>query len=186
MGRVTADDWARAALEVLAEGGLRAIAVEAVAARLNVSKGSFYWHFTNRRALVDAALRLWESGTGAVIAEVEKITDPAQRLRTLLEIALGEPTAAAVSFWLISGADDPAAAEVARRVTDRRMGLMQSALRLLGRSEEEARARVVAGYGGYLGVAALVRIGAVDSAPATFTEQALAEMGVPVPGTDPA
>ncbi|KOX13975.1 TetR/AcrR family transcriptional regulator [Nocardiopsis sp. NRRL B-16309] len=182
MGRLNADDWARAALGALAEGGLRAVAVEAVAARLGVSKGSFYWHFANRRALVEAALRLWESDTEAVIAELERIADPTRRLRTLLEVALGEPTDAAVSFWLISGADDPAVADVARRVTDRRMGVMKDALRQLGQSEEEARARVVAGYGSYLGVAALIRIGAVDSVPATFADQALAEMGVPVEG----
>lgn len=179
MGRLTAQDWARAALGALAGGGLRAVAVEAVATRLGVSKGSFYWHFANRQALVDAALRLWEQDTEAVIAELERIDDPARRLRALLEVALDEPTDAAVSFWLISGADDPAVAEVARRVTDRRMAVMRDALLRLGQSEEEARARVVAGYGSYLGVAALIRIGAVDSAPATFAEQALAEMGVP-------
>ncbi|GAB2480753.1 TetR/AcrR family transcriptional regulator [Nocardiopsis aegyptia] len=178
MGRLNAEDWARAALGALAEGGLRAVAVEAVAARLGVSKGSFYWHFGNRRDLVDAALRLWESDTEAVIAELEGIADPARRMRTLLELALGEPTDARISFWLISGADDPAVAEVARRVTDRRMAVMQDALRLLGQSEDEARARVVAGYGSYLGIAALVRIGAIDAAPDTFVDQALTEMGV--------
>jgi hypothetical protein len=94
------------------------------------------------------------------------------------ELALDEPTDAAISFWLISGADDPAVAEVARRVTDRRMAVMQDALRSLGQSEEEARSRVVAAYGGYLGIAALVRIGAIDAAPDTYVDQALAEMGV--------
>jgi AcrR family transcriptional regulator len=178
MGRVNAEDWARAALGSLAGGGLRAVVVEAVATRLGVSKGSFYWHFANRRALVDAALRLWEQDTEAVIAELAEIADPAQRMRTLLELALDEPTDAAISFWLISGADDPAVAEVARRVTDRRMAVMQDALRSLGQSEEEARSRVVAAYGGYLGIAALVRIGAIDAAPDTYVDQALAEMGV--------
>ena len=54
------DDWAAAALTALADGGLAAVRVEALAPGLGASKGSFYWHFADRAALVDAALALWE------------------------------------------------------------------------------------------------------------------------------
>ena len=38
----TRDDWISAALAALAEGGIEAVKVERLAARLGVSKGSFY------------------------------------------------------------------------------------------------------------------------------------------------
>ena len=45
---LTAEDWARAALEAIAEDGVTAVAVEPLARSLGVTKGSFYWHFANR------------------------------------------------------------------------------------------------------------------------------------------
>ncbi|NUW40639.1 TetR/AcrR family transcriptional regulator [Nonomuraea rhodomycinica] len=177
MTRLTADDWAAAALAALAEGGLSAVAVEPVAQRLGVSKGSFYWHFANRRALVEAALRRWEADTERVISGLERIPEPAERMRALLERAFGDPRDAAVSFRLISEADDPLVGEVARRVSSRRLAYMEEILRQAGRPAEEARGLAVSAYGKYLGLAALVRVGALDEPPASV-DSATAELGL--------
>ena len=59
--RLTADDWQQAALDALSEGGLQNIAIEMIAKGLGVTKGSFYWHYSSRDALIQAALELWES-----------------------------------------------------------------------------------------------------------------------------
>jgi len=56
---LTADDWAAAALEAMASSGIEAVAVEPLARSLGVTKGSFYWHFPNREALMRRALELW-------------------------------------------------------------------------------------------------------------------------------
>ena len=53
--RLSADDWAQAALDLIAEQGVSAVAVEPLARRLGVTKGSFYWHFPSRDALLQAA-----------------------------------------------------------------------------------------------------------------------------------
>ncbi|MBE3009131.1 TetR family transcriptional regulator [Microbispora sp. NEAU-D428] len=180
MGRVSAQDWARAALDALAEDGFAAVAVEPVAARLGVTKGSFYWHFANRRKLIEAALALWEADSEQIIANLWEITDPARRMRTLLGAAFGDPRDAAIAFRLIGAADDPAVAEVARRVTARRLEVMRQTLEELGQSPDLARRRVLAGYGVYVGVAALRRIGMLDD-PAEFVETAVAEMGLDLP-----
>src|SRR5260370_1248821 len=55
--RLTRDDWITAALRAIADGGLAAVGVEPLAARLGATKGSFYWHFENRDALLEAAIR---------------------------------------------------------------------------------------------------------------------------------
>ncbi|WP_219460589.1 TetR/AcrR family transcriptional regulator [Nonomuraea rhizosphaerae] len=181
--RLSADDWAEAALAALAEGGLAAVAVEPVAVRLGVSKGSFYWHFANRQSLVEAALRRWEAETEQVIARLEFLDDPVARMRSLLERAFGGGQDAAISFRLISEVDDAVVAEVVRRVSERRITYMQDMLCELGQPPEEARRRVLAAYGSYLGMAALVRIGAMDEAPRSLADLAMAELGLPAEPT---
>ena len=52
----TADDWVTLGLEVLAAKGSAAIRVEPMARKLKVTKGSFYWHFEDRRALERAMI----------------------------------------------------------------------------------------------------------------------------------
>src|SRR5260370_13753711 len=69
-GRLTRDDWITAALRAIADGGLAAVGVEPLAARLGATKGSFYWHFENRDALLEAAIGRWEKETTTdVVAE---------------------------------------------------------------------------------------------------------------------
>ena len=70
--RLKRQDWVDAALEAIADGGLAAVAVVPLAERLGATKGSFYWHFPSREALIEAALAAWEqTTTSAVIAEIE-------------------------------------------------------------------------------------------------------------------
>jgi AcrR family transcriptional regulator len=178
VGRLSAEDWARAALEALAEGGLAAVAVEPVAVRLGVSKGSFYWHFRNRRALVEAALQRWEEWTEEVIVRLEDVGDPVARMRALLEGAFGNRHDAAVSFRLISEADDPAVGAVARRVSERRLAYMRAILEEAGQPPQEAARRVLSGYGTYLGLAALTRVGVVREVPSDLVDLAMAELGL--------
>ena len=51
--------WLMAGLEALRKGGVGAVRVERLAAELGVTKGSFYWHFRDRGALLDALLEFW-------------------------------------------------------------------------------------------------------------------------------
>ena len=51
--------WLRAGLEALRKGGVAALRVERLAADLGMTKGSFYWHFRDRGALLDALLEFW-------------------------------------------------------------------------------------------------------------------------------
>lgn len=56
------DTWVAGATEVLAEEGIAGLRVEVLAKRLNVTKGSFYWHFADRRDLLMAVLAQWKEG----------------------------------------------------------------------------------------------------------------------------
>lgn len=54
--------WIRAALDIVATDGIDGLRVESLAKKLGVTKGSFYWHFKDRRDLIDAVLDDWRAG----------------------------------------------------------------------------------------------------------------------------
>src|SRR5262245_66430749 len=85
--RLSRQDWVDTSLAAIAEGGLAAVAVVPLAERLGATKGSFYWHFASREALIEAALAAWEqTTTSAVIAEIDAASqDPRQQLRLLFK-----------------------------------------------------------------------------------------------------
>ena len=60
--RLDAAAWVAAAFDALADGGIDAVRVEPLAKALGITKGSFYWHFADRRALLDAMLDAWMRG----------------------------------------------------------------------------------------------------------------------------
>ena len=158
--RLTADNWARAAFEALATGGVAAVAVEPIAARLGATKGSFYWHFSNRDALLEAALLLWErTETEDVITFVETEPDLRARLRKLLAVALGDAEAHTkgnrVELALQASAGHPLVAPVLARVTGRRVGYLAELFAGLGFPPDEARQRGLLAYTAYLGHAQL-------------------------------
>ena len=53
----TGADWLKAARLALLHRGPDAVRVEPLARGLGVTKGSFYWHFKDRNALLEALLR---------------------------------------------------------------------------------------------------------------------------------
>src|SRR5690348_17786797 len=52
--------WVDEAFEVLSDKGVDDVGIESLAKRLGVTKGSFYWHFKDRAALLTAVLRRWQ------------------------------------------------------------------------------------------------------------------------------
>jgi AcrR family transcriptional regulator len=146
------DDWARAALAAIARGGVGAVAVETVAAELGATKGSFYWHFKNRDALIQAALDRWEhQGTDAVIEELEKKPDPATRLKELLTAAFESGPTDRAEIALLAHPDHPAALRAVRRVTERRITYISQQLEELGWDPGEALDRAMLMYYVYAG-----------------------------------
>jgi len=160
---LTTEDWAGAALVALARGGLSAVAVEPLAKDLDTTKGSFYWHFADREALIAAVLALWEErDTDLVIATIERSDDATNRLRNLLRLAFGavrsdpEPGAGSVELALQASATHPLVAATLGRVTERRLAYLTSLFTELGMTPARARDRGLLAYSAFLGHAQLV------------------------------
>ena len=150
--RLTADDWTAAALTALAEGGLAAVAVEPLALRLGATKGSFYHHFSTRDALIEAALRQWETErTEEIIVLVEQAGEPREQLSALLERVLPKSRRDGLEAQILAAADHPLVAGAVRRVVERRIGYTISLLERAGLPPREAAARGVLLYTAYTG-----------------------------------
>src|ERR671916_787316 len=64
--------WIEEGLRALAAGGPDAVRIDTLAKTLDVTRGGFYWHFADRRALLEEMLDTWERrSTNEVIDRVE-------------------------------------------------------------------------------------------------------------------
>lgn len=150
--RLTAGDWEEAAIDVLAQHGLSAIAVEPLAVRIGVTKGSFYAHFDTRDDLIAAVLARWEAlDTDQTIRDVEQIADPTQRLARLLELNFERPRWGRAFAALCATVDDPRVKPFMDRVYRRRLAYFEQALTDLGIDAAEAQDRAVLIYTAYVG-----------------------------------
>ena len=82
--------WVSAGLEALRKGGVAAVRVERLAGGVGVTKGSFYHHFRDRGALLEALLDFWSREmTDAEFARLETMRGGlAARLLALAEDVL--------------------------------------------------------------------------------------------------
>jgi AcrR family transcriptional regulator len=168
--KVGKDDWTRAALEVIAAEGVGGAKVEALATRLGITKGSFYWHFTDRQDLIAGALELWyRLATAEVIERLDRIDDPVRRLRALFAESFGDVVNGPIDALLIGRVDDPVVGPMVTRVTAERLEFLTRTYRSLGLPRERAAARARLAYAAYLGMSHLRRI--PGGAPSTAREE---------------
>ncbi|MCB2128000.1 MAG: TetR/AcrR family transcriptional regulator [Rhodobacteraceae bacterium] len=70
--RGTRSGWIAGAYEVFLQGGVEAVKIQPLARKLRLSRTSFYWHFEDRDALLDALIALWQTkNTGNLIRQTE-------------------------------------------------------------------------------------------------------------------
>ena len=172
--RLGQQEWTNEALRTLAAHGIDAVRVERLAAALKVTKGSFYWHFAGRNALLAAMLEAWKArATADVIAQVEASGGtPRDRMQTLLKIVFNTDgrLEQQVRAW---AANDDMARAAQHEIDGLRTGYVQSLFVELGFALPEAKARAQFAYlaliGQYaLGPAAKVRLQSGDQFERVF------------------
>jgi AcrR family transcriptional regulator len=160
MARLSRDDWISAAYESFSEDGIAAVAVEPVARRLGATKGSFYWHFDDRQALVDAVLERWRDlETERLIAEVEELDAPTERLARLFELIARRTTERSGERTLYADAAAAHVREPVAAVTERRVAYVAGLLRSAGIPPLDARRRAVTIVSAVIGYQQLVSSG---------------------------
>ena len=150
--RLSADDWEQAALDLIATQGVSAVAVEPLARQLGVTKGSFYWHFATREALLKAALERWEKqDIDALLNQVEPIADPRERLCELFRRTGREAKSHVIYSALLRALDHPIVQPVMARVSQRRLDFLTRAYRQVGMNRNVAAHRARLAYAAYVG-----------------------------------
>jgi AcrR family transcriptional regulator len=150
--RLSAADWELGALDLIAEQGVAAVAVEPLARRLGVTKGSFYWHFGSRDELIEATLKRWEQADAeTLIAQVDRIADPRERLFELFRRTSREMRSHVIYSALLKALDHPAVRPVMQRVSQRRIQYLSIAFRALDMSRRDAVDRARLAYSAYVG-----------------------------------
>lgn len=125
--RTPRSKWIKEGLRALAVGGPDAVRIEPLAQALGVTRGGFYWHFSDRSALLEELLDTWERATTEEVTELLERGggDASAKLRRLLALTSSSVLMIdlAVRDW---ARRDPAVAERLRRIDNRRMDGLRS------------------------------------------------------------
>lgn len=149
---LSAQDWAEAALDAIGRRGVEGVAIEPLARGLGVTKGSFYWHFANRDALLAAALNQWETReTDEVLARVARETDPRARIKRLVTEVNTSRRASRIYTALSSATQPSFVRDYVERVSRRRLQFLVDCYAALGLAPERARQWALQTYSVFLG-----------------------------------
>jgi AcrR family transcriptional regulator len=137
------DDWIDAGYAVLAEGGFNALRIGKLCDRLQVTKGSFYWHFTDIQAYRAALVEAWGEVRERERRRFATMQDVSPRLRMAVMMeTLVDPSHWAVErvmrTWAVA---DEQVADQVRRSDRRVLTALQQAFLDEGFSPKEAAMR---------------------------------------------
>ncbi|MFQ5660049.1 MAG: TetR/AcrR family transcriptional regulator [Gammaproteobacteria bacterium] len=148
--RLDRDDWINASFKTLHEEGIDQVRIERVARKLGVTKGSFYWHFKDRDALLDVLLEYWaHEMTQTVLNTAKKFHGPPMdRLYNAIREVIGKERARydpAVRAWARS---DPRAQKAVNHIDKIRLSFLHGLFIDVGFNDKEAeiRARLIYYY----------------------------------------
>jgi len=151
-GRLNASDWEQAALEMIADVGVAAVGVEPLAKRLGVTKGSFYWHFATREALLSAALKRWsEDDTQDLLTRVSHIDDAKEQLRTLFRVSSRTVKLHKIYSALIKAVDSPIVGPMIEKLSEHRLRTLSQLFERAGLAQDAALHRARLAYAAYIG-----------------------------------
>ena len=141
--RTPRSTWIDEGLRALAAGGPDAVRIEPLAQALGVTRGGFYWHFEDRRALLDEMLDTWERrSTDEVLERVESEGgDRRAKVRRAGMLTFSKellPIDLAVRDW---ARRDKAVAGRLKRVDNRRIEYLRSLIGELSPDADDVEAR---------------------------------------------
>jgi AcrR family transcriptional regulator len=132
--------WLGAGLEVLAAHGLQGLRIMSIAQQLGVTKGSFYWHFSNLDEYQSALLEEWEQRhTRQIIQYVDSQGgDAMSKLRNLMTVTVNADAslAKAIRSWAET---NPLVHAAQSRVDHDRLVYLESLIAKLGWADKQAQ-----------------------------------------------
>ncbi|MDX8352843.1 TetR/AcrR family transcriptional regulator [Cognatiyoonia sp. IB215182] len=139
--KLTPTDWLDCALKELTTQGYGALKAQPLAKKLNVTRGSFYYHFESLADFHAAIMRHWSAKTTLpLIADLKTHATPQDTLFALLSITLksGERLERAMRSWATVNAQVAAGV---KEVDDARIAYADELLQACGVTPAEATPR---------------------------------------------
>jgi AcrR family transcriptional regulator len=168
--RLGADDWLGAGLDILVEDGIAGVKVHRLCARLGVTKGSFYWHFTDLDSFLTELAERWALEGAPLAGTVDEDADPDAQLLAAMRL-FADPRnrnlARAMREWAQS---DPRARAAIHRADEALFARVTEAMRRCGFDDEEAEVRAKILYYSGVGYAHVGELGRPLSAERQLTK----------------
>lgn len=150
-GALGVENWIEAANDLLASENVRGVQISALCQRLKVTKGSFYWHFSNRDELLAAVISDWRRRMtlNIVTRLTRSAADGLSTLRGFLALprrAFSKRGAAiemSIRDW---GRREPTARQALKEVDLIRLSSFERIFRGLGFPAREAKIRAYVAY----------------------------------------
>jgi AcrR family transcriptional regulator len=177
-GALSVDNWISAANDLLASENVRGVQVSTLCLKLKVTKGSFYWHFSNREELLAAVLNDWRRRmTLNIVTRLTRAADDAANtLRRFLALprkafsARGGAIEMSIRDW---GRRDAAPRQTLKEVDLIRLTSFEQTFRGLGLSAQNARVRAYIAYTIMMGDSILKETLSEEIATDAFVEHAV-------------
>lgn len=139
--RLSKSAWLDHGLASLAKDGPETLKAKVLCEALNVSRGSFYWHFADLGQFHRDLMDHWRVvTTQSVIAEFDPNMAPLAQLKGLVQRAASGDDALekAMRGW---AASNPEAAKIVKEVDQERLGYVAHLFQLCGLDGDTAKAR---------------------------------------------
>jgi AcrR family transcriptional regulator len=150
--RLSVNDWVQEGFRVLAEDGVKALTLGHLCSRLGVTKGSFYWHFSDMTAYRTALVDTW-----ATVRDEDRSFDelaslpPRERLSRMMTTLVGP------RHWMLERAmrewarSEPAVAAAVRASDHSVVAAVRRAFLDSGFDREQAEMRATATFAAGIG-----------------------------------
>ncbi len=155
--RLEQKDWVEAGLRTLGAEGIAGLNIDRMCAQLKVTKGSFYHHFKNRVAFVQAVVDEWERRVSdEIIEQAETVDEPAGKLAKLGEWMTAHVDLVIGELGVIQSSTDPLVAAAVRRVAGKRLQFLLDTCAEMDFEPAEARHASAFMYAIYYGTLQLM------------------------------
>lgn len=149
--KLTKSDWLEFGLKRLVKSGAGSLKAEPMAKAMDVSRGSFYWHFEDIAAFRGGVLELWrDKATIQVVEALNNEARPHDRLIKLLNLAFSSEldTDRAIRAW---ANENTIVAKMVAEVDAQRLQYLESLFTDCGFEDDDIRTRATFLYWAFLG-----------------------------------
>lgn len=144
--------WLDFALDVLVKKGPEVLKIEPLCKQLNVTKGSFYHHFKNRRTFIDELMQHWlAKTTTSFIEQAGQEVSGLAKLEKLDQIIASQNIEAEVHIraWALR---EPCICEYLEQIDKLRRGFLSQCYQEIGMPIDQAEQVALLSYASFLGL----------------------------------